>query len=135
MIMKTAQNKSAFAKKSLQCLPVIPRSIGRSTPVAIHDDASDRGIQSLAIARANREAGSMLYELLGMAELMRVAYEKGDLAIAQNRLEIIMQDAAALSSTFSTVLEYTRLESKLSGTSSACFDIVALLQEVSHAAR
>ena len=130
--MKTAQNKSTFAKKPAQYLPLIPRSLGVS-PMARQGDASDPEIQSLVITRATREAGFMLHELLGMVELMHVAYEKGELAIAQNRLEIIMHESEKLSSILSTIRECTRVDSKKKGMN--CFDVVLLLQEVSHAAR
>jgi signal transduction histidine kinase len=101
----------------------------------MHDDVPVPGMPSPVIARATREAGAMLYELLGMAELMRVAYEKGELASAQNRLEIIQKEAAALSSVFSTILEFIRLESEPIDTCSRSFDLVAFLLDVSHAAR
>jgi signal transduction histidine kinase len=135
MIMKTAQVEAAFVKRPLPNMPGIPLSTGRSTHAAMHDDVPVPGIQSSVIARAIREAGSSMYELLGMTELMRVAYEKGELVSAQNRLEIILGDAAALSSAFSTILEFIRMESKPADTSSRRFDIVALLHEVSQAAR
>ena len=83
--MKTVQDEVAFVNMPIPCIPAITRSPGRSTPAAMHDDAPVPGIQSSVISRATREAGSTLYELLGRAELMRVAYEKGDLASVQNR--------------------------------------------------
>lgn len=113
----------------------IPHSLERATPAAMHDDAPVPGIQAPIVAQAIREAGSSLYELLGMAELMRVAYEKKELESAQNRLEIIMRDAAALSSAFSTILEFIRLESRPADINKRNFDIGALLQEVSQFAR
>lgn len=116
-------------------MPAIPRSLGKFRPTAMHDDAPVQGIQAPIIAQAIREAGSSLYELLGVTELMRVAYEKNELESAQNRLETIIRDAAALSSAFSTILEFIRLESGLADPSNQNFDVVALLQEVAHFAR
>lgn len=113
----------------------IPRSPARSAPAVMHDDAPASRMQTPIVAQAIRETGASLYELLGMADLMRVAYEKGELVSAQNRLDIIKRDAAALSSAFSMILEYIRLESRPADTSNRNFDIVALLQEVSHFAR
>ncbi len=130
--MKTAQNKSMYAKKPAQCLPLIPRSPGRS-PMARQGTVSDTDKQSLVIARATREAELMHYELLGMVELMHVAYEKGDLTIARNRLEIITQESEKLSSALSTILECSGVDCRQTGMS--CFDVALLLQEVSHAAR
>ncbi len=132
--MKTAQNGLTLANIPPQYLPFIPRSLGRS-PMARQGNASDPETQSIVIARTTREAGLMLYELLGMVELMHVAYEKGEMEIAQNRLEIIMQESAKLSSTLSTILEFTRMDSKQTGLSSRYFDIALLLEEISHAAR
>ncbi len=133
--MKTVQDKVTLGTMPLPCMPVISHSSERSAPAVMHDGARVPGLQSSAIARATREAGATLYELLGMAELMRVAYEKGELVSAQNRLEIIVREAAALSTAFSTILEFIRLESEPADKNSRCFDLVALLQEVSHAAR
>jgi signal transduction histidine kinase len=135
MIMKTAQDEVTFVHKPLPCMSAIPRSLERSTPAAMHDDAPVSRIQAPIVDQAIRETGSSLYEFLGMAELMRVAYEKGELASAQNRLDIIIRDAATLSSAFSMILEYIRLESRPADTGNRNFDIVALLREVSHFAR
>jgi hypothetical protein len=73
MIMKSVQDDVANVKMLLPYIPAIPRPRGRSLPAAMHDDSPLQGIQSPVIAQATREAGSTLYELLGMAELLRVA--------------------------------------------------------------
>ncbi len=135
MIMKSVQDDVANVKMLLPYIPAIPRPRGRSLSAAMHDDSPLQGIQSPVIAQATREAGSTLYELLGMAELLRVAYEKGELESALNRLEIILHQAGALSSTLSMITEFSRKGFKPSETTSQVFDIIALLQEVSHATR
>jgi signal transduction histidine kinase len=136
LIMKTTvRNEIVFVSMPVPCLSAVPGPGARSAPAGKHDDVPLSGMRSPVITRAIGEAGSTLYELLGMAELIRVAYEKGELASAQNRLEILQKDAAALSSAFSTILEFIRLDPK--GADAICqrFDIVALLHEVSHTAR
>jgi two-component system, cell cycle sensor histidine kinase DivJ len=135
MIMKSVQDDVVSVTMSLPYTPAVPRSRGRSTPAAMHDDAPLQGIQSPVIAQATREAGSTLYELLGMVELLRVAYEKGELESTQSRLEIILLQAGALSSTLSTIIDFSRKGFKPSEAAGQFFDIVALLQEVSLAAR
>src|ERR1700690_2694532 len=90
MIMKSVRDDVVSVTMPLPYTPAVPRSRERFTPAAMHDDASLQGIQSLVIAQATLEAGSTLYELLGMVELLRVAYEKGELESAQSRLEIIL---------------------------------------------
>jgi signal transduction histidine kinase len=99
------------------------------------DDVPVPGMQTSLIAQATREAGSMLYEILGMVELMRVAYEKRELESAQRRLEIILLEAGELSSMFSKIIEYSRRGSSPYETVSQNFNIVSLLQEVTNAAR
>lgn len=133
--MKSVQDEGVFIATPLPRPPAGPCPRERSMPAALYDDAPVPGMQSPVIAQATREAGSMLYELLGMVELLRVAYEKRELKSAQSRLEAIVRDAAALSSAFSTILEFISLESGPADISNRNFDIVALLQEVVHFAR
>ncbi len=136
--METVPNKVQFAKKPFRrARPALSRlsSAGTVTPAGKQAPAPPSRSKSPAMARAMREAGSKLYELLGMAELMRVAYEKGELVSVQDRLSIILSEAAALSSTFSTLLEFMKIESEPAGTACQPFDIVALLHEISDAAR
>ncbi len=90
---------------------------------------------SPVISRATQNIGQTLYEMLGMAELMRVAYEKGELAAVQNRLSLLMTGAADLASSLSSVLELTKLEKERAEAVGEHFDIVALLHDVSEAAR
>jgi cell cycle sensor histidine kinase DivJ len=73
--------------------------------------------------------------MLGMAELMRVAYEKGDLASVQDRLAFLITDAEHLALSIADILALTTLQAE--PTEAACerFDIVALMHEVSEAGR
>jgi signal transduction histidine kinase len=92
-------------------------------------------MKSAVIARTTREAGLTLYEILGMAELMRVAYEKGEMESMRNRLALLLSQAGNLSSALTNILELSRLEMEQVTTMYQYFDIVALLQEVSQTAR
>jgi signal transduction histidine kinase len=91
-------------------------------------------MQSPVISRATREAASTLYELLGRAELMRVAYEKGELATFQSLLSLLRKEAADLTLSISSIVELTKLEKDPTETECERFDIVALLHDVSKAA-
>jgi signal transduction histidine kinase len=90
---------------------------------------------SPVISRATKNIGQTLYEMLGMAELMRVAYEKGELAAVQSRLSLLMRGGENLASSISSVLEFTKLEKGPVKTACERFDIVSLLNEVSETAR
>jgi hypothetical protein len=81
-------------------------------------------LESPVITKATREAGLTLYEILGMAELMRVAYEKGEMESVQNRLALLMSEAANLSSTLSNILELSMLEMEHVTTMYCYFDII-----------
>jgi signal transduction histidine kinase len=92
-------------------------------------------MKSAVIARTTREAGLTLYEILGMAELMRVAYEKGEMESMRNRLALLLSQAGNLSSALTNILELSKLETEPVTTTYQYFDIVALLQDVSQTAR
>lgn len=126
--MKTVQNEVQLARKPLRGAPPALSFLSSA-------GISPSRFKSPAMAGAMREAGSKLYEMLGMAELTRVAYEKGEMASVQDRLSLIMSEAAELSSTFSTILEFMEVESEPVETACQSFDIVALLHEISDAAR
>lgn len=136
--MKIAPNKAPLAGKPLFLAPasqplLLPTGAGRETRRRL--SAGPTWMKSTVIARATRDAGSTMYELLGMAELMRVAYEKGEMESAQNRLALLLSGAAGLSSDLGNIIELTKLEAAPIETNYLYFDIVAVLQEVSHTAR
>jgi signal transduction histidine kinase len=90
---------------------------------------------SPAVTQATWEAGAKLYEILGMAELIRVAFQKGELMSAQERLSQLISESTKLSSAFSNINELTRIETEPAEPASDRFDIIALLNEISQAAR
>lgn len=92
-------------------------------------------INSPVISHATKNVGLTIYEMLGMAELMRVAYEKGELASVQDRLAILVTEAADLASSVSDILELKKIEAGPDGAVSERFDIIALLHETTEAAR
>jgi signal transduction histidine kinase len=137
MNMNTAQNKSPSFRKNLGLSPGHRLSssarAGRDTKRPVSGDPA--WMKSPVIARATHEAGHTLYELLGMAELMRVAYEKGEMESVHNRLEILMSEAAGLALTLTNILELTNLETRRVAANYEHFDVVALLQEVAQTAK
>ncbi len=92
-------------------------------------------LKSLFLDQAARGAGQALYEILGMAELMRVAYEKGELESLQQRLTMLLSDAADLSYMISNIIELSRLETQSIRPAHTHFNIVSLLQEVAQKTR
>jgi signal transduction histidine kinase len=101
----------------------------------MHDVTLAPDIQSPVISRVTREAGSTLNELPGRAELMRAAYEKGELATFQSLLSLLRNEAADRTGSISSLVELTKHEKGPTETTCERFDIVELLQEVSLAAR
>ena len=92
-------------------------------------------LKSPVIIKATREAGLTLYEILGMVELMRVAYEKGEMESVQNRLTLLMSEAARLSSALVNIVELSTLETATATSTFRSFDIISLLKEVSQTTR
>lgn len=135
--MNTSQNGLPPLRKNMNLSPVC--SLLPATGAALDKrrrvSAKPVWLESPVITKATREAGLTLYEILGMAELMRVAYEKGEIEIVQNRLVLLMSEAVNLSSTLSNILELSMLEMEHVSTMYRYFDIIVLLQEVSQTAR
>ena len=115
--MQTAGNRSLLSTKGLPAGCALPQ------------------FKSFLLAEATQEAGRTLYEILGMAELMRVAYEKGELESLRQRLNLMLTDASGLSATLSNILELSRLEADACVPVLREFDVAALLHEVAEAAR
>jgi len=124
-------------KPAPQCQPALFDAMQNAvlTPSAgLRMDAGLHRLASPAVTHATRGAGAMLYEILGMAELIRVAFEKGELASAQERLALLITETNRLSLALSNILELTSLETEPLEADCESFDIVALLGEISQAA-
>ena len=87
------------------------------------------------ISRATRNVGLTLYEILGVVELMRVAYEKGELASVEARLSLLIGEALDMVTAVSNIIKLTMLETEPPAVACNRFDVIALLHEVSQAAR
>ncbi len=136
--MKTVQGTSSYAAK---------RAVRSTSPEFGASPAVSAGgtghrnfrmlprITSPVISQATENVGLMIYELLGMAELMRVAYEKGELASVHGRLSLLVTEASSLASSISNILELKKIEEEPDGVISERFDIIALLKEVTESAR
>ena len=82
------------------------------------------------ITRATREAGLTLHGLLGVVELMRVAFAKGEIEVALNRLALLTSEAANLSSILGNILELTQFEAEPAERTCHNFDIIALVRDI-----
>ncbi|HUI68275.1 MAG TPA: HAMP domain-containing sensor histidine kinase [Nitrospirota bacterium] len=135
--MNTAQDKSPPFRNKRSLSPVCSPSHakGAALDTMRQGPAKPDWLKSPVIIKATREAGLTLYEILGMAELMRVAYEKGEIEILHSRLALLLSQAGDLSSALTNILELSKLETEQATITCQYFDIVALLQDVSHAAR
>lgn len=136
--MKAAYRTGSYAGKNAMrnaflgpgSLPVVGAERGRG-----QRNFRTPRITSPIISHATENVGLMIYELLGMAELMRVAYEKGELESVQNRLSLLVAEAASLASSISDILDLKKIEADPDDAASERFDITALLHEVTAAAR
>ncbi len=134
--MKTTQRPSLYTKKTIMhyvpsALEALPSLDGLRCE---NTDKTSR-LRSSAVSAATQNVGAALYEILGMAELMRVAHEKGDLMSVQARLALLIAEAMHLASSVSNVLELIRLETGIDNSVCEHFDVAALLREVSQEAR
>jgi len=139
--MKPTLSSSAYSKKTvLQGIPAALEALhspawNASCATGHRGDAGPLRKYSPAVSRATRDAGSALYEMLGMAELMRVAYQKGELKSVRERLSLLIADATNLSAVISNIVDLTRIEMELVEPTYERFDIVTLLHEVSQTGR
>jgi signal transduction histidine kinase len=135
--MNTAQDKLPSFRKERSLSPVSSTSSSKGAAGDIEKQISLKPVwmKASVIARTTREAGLTLYEILSIAELIRVAYENGEIEIMKSRLALLLSQAGSLSSILTTILELSRLEMAQKTTVYRYFDIVALLQEVSPMAR
>ncbi len=140
--MKTTQRIIRYSKKpvilskSPSCQPLSAAKDFRAE--TSYDERRSSRMVSPIIAQATQNAGLLLYEILSMAELMRVAYEKGEITSVEARLSILRSEVENLASSISDILELTKLETETGETgcvSREPFDIVALLHETSQATR
>jgi signal transduction histidine kinase len=104
----------------------VPSHRGNAGPLRTH---------SPEVSRATRDAGSALYEILGMAELVRVAYQKGELKSVQERLSLLIGDATNFSAVISNIVDLARIEMEPPEPAYEQFDIVTLLDDVSQTGR
>jgi len=136
--MKTAYRTGSYAGKSDRraaslgpgAMPVVSAGRGRG-----HGKLRAPRLTSPVISQATQNVGLTIYELLGMAELMRVAYEKGELESVHNRLSLLVTEAADLASSISDILDLQKIETDRDCAVSEQFDLIALLHEVTEAAR
>ena len=137
MTMDTVQDKSQSFRNNRSLSPVCSPSpsMGAALDTMRRGSAMPVWLKSPVIIKATRDAGLTLYEILGMAELMRVSYEKGEIEILHSRLAILLSQAVNLSSALANILELSKLETEPETTTCQDFDIVTLLQDISHQAR
>ncbi len=90
---------------------------------------------SSAIVDVTRDVGLTLYEILAITDLMREAYGKKDLETFRKQLSLLTSETTRFASVLSTIIELARFEAEPMNVVYERFDVVALLREVSHAAR
>ncbi len=140
--MKTHQHASAYSRK--RNLQLSAADVGAFSSPNTNDgqkrmefptSREQPCLISPIIFQATQNIGLKLYELNGMAQLLQVEFEKGELVNVYNRLAHLMGEATNLASSIISVLELKQLEKAPVETVCRLFDIVALLNEVSDAAR
>lgn len=90
---------------------------------------------SAGVVDVTRDVGLTFYEILAITDLMQEAYGKKDLETFRKQLSLLTSESTRFASTLSTIIELARLEAEPLNIVYERFDVVALLREVSHAAR
>ncbi len=105
-----------------------------STP----DRQGDSGLfreYSTVVTRTTRDACSARYEILDTAERIGMAYQKGELVSAREKLSLLIGDTATLSTVISKILDFAMIEAESSEPVYERFNITALLHEVTQMGR
>jgi signal transduction histidine kinase len=137
--MRTTPDTGSYAGKP--SVRSVSSEFGALSPVSAARVRGQRNVRrparttSPVISFATKNAGLMIYELLGMAELMRVAYEKGELESVRDRISLLVTEAAGLAAYISDILELNKIEADAVSAVTERFDIITLLHDVVEAAR
>jgi signal transduction histidine kinase len=137
--MRTTPDTGSYAGKP--SVRSVSSEFGVLSPVSAARVRGQRNVRrparttSPVISFATKNAGLMIYELLGMAELMRVAYEKGELESVRDRISLLVTEAAGLAAYISDILELNKIEADAVSAVTERFDIITLLHDVVEAAR
>jgi two-component system, cell cycle sensor histidine kinase DivJ len=134
--MKADVNGLALAGKSVRRPPADSRSSSTMEIIEVRRPASRHPSRMQSpVAAEMREIGLMLHEILAIADIMREAYGSGEMENLRHRLSLLRSKTATLESALSNVIMLSTLETEPTDATCERLDIVALLHEVSEAAR
>jgi signal transduction histidine kinase len=92
-------------------------------------------IKSQFIANVTHELRSPVNAIIGLAELMRISYEKGYVDQLKDRLSLLMSSATNLRAIITNILDLSKIEAGKMEVIRECFDVVAILREVAETTR
>ncbi len=87
-------------------------------------------IKSQFIANVTHELRSPVNAIIGLTELMKMSYEKGNIEQMKNRLAMLMSSSTYLRSIVTNVLDLSKLEAGKMEALNERFDVVTILREV-----
>ncbi|MEC4684967.1 MAG: ATP-binding protein [Nitrospirota bacterium] len=92
-------------------------------------------IKSQFIANVTHELRSPLNAIIGLTELMKMSYEKGNIEQMKNRLAMLMSSSTYLRAIVTNVLDLSKLEAGKMEAVNERFDMVPILREVAATTR
>lgn len=92
-------------------------------------------VKSQFIAHVTHELRSPVNAIIGLAELLKMASEKGQIAQIKERLSLMISSATNLRAIITNILDLSKLEAGKMEVSAERFDLSALLHEVAETTR
>ncbi len=92
-------------------------------------------VKSQFIAHVTHELRSPVNAIIGLAELLRMASEKGQIAQIKERLSLMISSATNLRAIITNILDLSKIEAGKMEVTPERFDIMALLLEVAETTR
>ncbi len=122
---------------------VLERSVAHARRTAEHEAAVARAadlerldrLRAQFLAHATHELRSPVNAIAALAETIRLAAGRGDLAGVVERLDLLLRSAAALRGTVDNILDLSRLEAGKVEVTRAPFALAPLLEELAATAR
>ena len=135
--MNIEQRVAEPSRKSLRQPSTHSRSLRTAEALKTRSTAQENPFwtTSSVIVDVTRDVGLTLYEILAITDLLREAYGKKDLETFRKQLSLLTSETTRFASVLSTIIELARFEAEPMNVVYERFDIVALLREVSQAAR
>jgi signal transduction histidine kinase len=92
-------------------------------------------VKSQFIANVTHELRSPINAIIGLAELMKIASEKGNITQIKDRLNLLMSSATNLRAIITNILDLSKIEAGKMEVLPETFDIIKMLREIAETTR